>query len=117
MQPGKQRFNRREFLDFSRKGQRARLLLFLVSYLGGMLLFLVQLRASENNLAWALLWFSAFLGYGILFPLLWIRFFIPAEQRRFLKCPACRKSTAPPNRFVIATTGNCGHCGETILED
>lgn len=121
MQIKPQTFDRQAFLHFCQNQQRfdtgARPLLFLIPYVAGMLLFAIPIRLLDSHPAWAFVWFLAFFGYLILFPLLWMRALTPREQRHFLKCPACMKPTAPPNRLVIVATSKCGHCGETILEN
>ena len=121
MTPSGHQFNREAFMLFCRKQQRyetgLRSLVFLVPYMGGMLLFALPIQRVQAQPAWALLWFPAFFGYLILFPFVWMRFLVPKECRKYLKCPSCLKPTGSTNRMVIIATGKCGHCGEIVLAD
>jgi ribosomal protein S27AE len=120
-----QPFDRKEFIRHCRQ-QRSldggwRLGVFMIAYLGGMLLFALPIRQIETQPAWAWLWFPAFFAYLIVFPLLVQRLLVSREQRerhrRFRKCPNCGGSTLLPNALVVVATGRCGLCGEVILSE
>lgn len=118
-----QPFDRVAFLEHCRL-QRSldagwRLGLFMVSYLGGMLLFALPIRSIEEQPALAWFWFPAFFGYLIVFPWIMQRCLVPRQHRgqrkHFRKCPCCGGSTQMGNALVIVATGRCGLCGEVIL--
>ncbi len=120
-----QPFERAAFLEHCRL-QRSldagwRLGLFMLCYLGGMLLFALPIRQIEAQPELAWFWFPAFFAYLIVFPWLFQRLLVPRAQRqrqqRFRKCPCCGGSTLMANALVIVATGRCGHCGEVILTE
>jgi DNA-directed RNA polymerase subunit RPC12/RpoP len=91
-----------------------------------------QQRMNSVWRAWVLLYMlgtMAFIAIFVIleaFPLIVVPLFaIPFlfwviarnEKQIGIRCPHCGKSLWAKNSQIVIATGNCGHCGERILND
>jgi hypothetical protein len=108
-------WNREEYIAYWQKRGGKREMLMLIPYILGMLCFLPFTHLLDKHPLGALVWFPLFFGYLIVFPFVWMRLTVGKPEKKFLKCPCCKRPAGGANRLVITATGKCGFCGETIL--
>jgi uncharacterized membrane protein len=91
--------------------------LFLVVYIGGMLLIGLPFARVPEELWWAhIIGIILFFGWLVL-P---IPFLLKKARKRAekysLRCPHCEKQFLAPDRKIVLAGGNCCYCGLPVIE-